>query len=290
MSGAVMKSFTPIFIVIKALNIKGLTGLILLTLLLLIAVFASLLAPYDPRAMGEPEDILQPPGRDHFLGTDEVGRDVFSLILYGARISLLVGFAAAFLSIIIGTVIGLTAGYFGGWVDDLLMRLTDLFVVIPRLPLVLITVAVLGPNLFNTIVVIGILIWAGTARIIRVQTLSLKERQFVERARSLGARHWHIVRRHILPNVLPLVFANTVLIIATAIYLESTVSFLGLGDPTHISWGMILHYAFTNAAMVYGAYWYVLPPGVMIVLAVLSFTISGYALDEVLNPKLRRRI
>jgi peptide/nickel transport system permease protein len=202
---------------------------------------------------------------------------------------LLVGFAAAFLSIIIGTIIGLTAGYFGGWVDDLLMRLTDLFVVIPRLPLVLITVAVLGPNLFNTILVIGILIWAGTARIIRVQTLSLKERQFVERARSLGARHWHIIRRHILPNVLPLVFANTVLIVATAIYLESTVSFLGLGDPTHISWGMILHYAFTNAAMVYGAYWYVVPPGVMIVLAVLSFTISGYALDEVLNPKLRRR-
>jgi peptide/nickel transport system permease protein len=284
-----MKSLTSVFNVIKALNIKGLAGLILLTCLLLVAVFAAWLAPHDPRAMGELQDILQPPGRDHLLGTDEVGRDVFSLILYGARISLLVGFAAAFLSILIGTIIGLTAGYFGGWVDDLLMRLTDLFVVIPRLPLVLITVAVLGPNLFNTILVIGILIWAGTARIIRVQTLSLKERQFVERARSLGAKHWHIVRRHILPNVLPLVFANTVLIIATAIYLESTVSFLGLGDPTHISWGTILHYAFTNAAMVYGAYWYVVPPGVMIVLAVLSFTMCGYALDEVLNPKLRRR-
>jgi len=284
-----MKSMTFLFSVIKDLNIKGLAGLVLLTGLVLVAVFAEWLAPYDPKAMGELQDILQPPDWSHFLGTDEVGRDVFSLILHGARISLLVGFAAAFISILIGTVIGLTAGYFGGWVDDLLMRLTDLFVVIPRLPLVLITVAVLGPNLFNTILVIGILIWAGTARIIRVQTLSLKERQFVERARSLGARHWHIVRRHILPNVLPLVFANTVLITATAIYLESTVSFLGLGDPTHTSWGMILHYAFTNAAMVYGAYWYVVPPGVMIVLAVLSFTMCGYALDEVLNPKLRRR-
>ena len=285
-----MNSLTSVFNLIKALNIKGLAGLILLIILILVAVFASWLTPYNPRAMGELQDILQPPGRDHFLGTDEVGRDVLSLILYGARISLLVGFAAAFLSILIGTVIGLAAGYFGGWVDDLLMRLTDLFVVIPRLPLVLITVAVLGPNLFNTIFVIGILIWAGTARIIRVQTLSLKERQFVERARSLGAGDWHIVRRHILPNVLPLVFANTVLIIATAIYLESTVSFLGLGDPTHISWGMILHYAFTNAAMVYGAYWYVVPPGVMIVLTVLSFTMCGYALDEILNPKLRRRM
>jgi peptide/nickel transport system permease protein len=284
-----MKAAAAVIGAFKALNVKGLIGLVLLTVLVLTAVFAPLIAPHDPRQMGEVADILQAPTWNHPLGTDEVGRDVFSLIIYGARISLMVGFAAAFLSIIIGTVIGLTAGYFGGWVDDLLMRLTDLFVVIPRLPLVLITVAVLGPNILNTILVIGILIWAGTARIIRVQALSIKERQFVERARSLGARHWHIVRRHILPNVLPLVFANTVLVIATSIYLESTVSFLGLGDPTHISWGMILHYAFTNAAMVYGAYWYVIPPGVMIVLAVLSFTMCGYALDEVLNPKLRRR-
>jgi peptide/nickel transport system permease protein len=283
-----MKLNRTLFRLVRALTIKGLTGLILLTVLFLVAVLAPLLAPHDPRAMGEVQDILQPPTRTHLLGTDEVGRDVLSLILYGARISLLIGFAAAFLSIIIGTVIGFSAGYFGGWVDDLLMRLTDLFVVIPRLPLVLITVAVLGPNLINTILVIGILIWAGTARIIRVQTLSLKERQFVERARSLGAGHWHIIRRHILPNVLPLVFANTVLVMATSIYLESTVSFLGLGDPTHISWGMILHYAFTNAAMAYGAYWYVVPPGVMIVLTVLSFTLCGYALDEALNPKLAR--
>lgn len=274
---------------LKKLNRKGTVGITVLVFLLTIAVLAPLLAPYNPRETGSLADILKAPDRKNWLGTDEVGRDLLSLVLYGARVSLLVGFSSAFLSIFIGSIIGLSSGYFGGWIDDVLMRLTDLFVVVPRLPLVLITVAVLGPSILNTILVIGILIWAGTARIIRVQTLSLKERLFVERARSLGAGHLHILRRHILPNVLPLVFANTVLVIATSIYLESTVSFLGLGDPTHISWGMILHYAFVSVAMTYGAYWYVIPPGIMIVLAVLSFTMSGYALDEVLNPKLRSR-
>lgn len=275
--------------ILRKLNRKGTVGITVLVFLLTIAVLAPLLAPYNPRETGSLSDILKAPDRKNWLGTDEVGRDLLSLVLYGARVSLLVGFSSAFLSIFIGSIIGLLSGYFGGWIDDVLMRLTDLFVVVPRLPLVLITVAVLGPSILNTILVIGILIWAGTARIIRVQTLSLKERLFVERARSLGAGHLHILRRHILPNVLPLVFANTVLVIATSIYLESTVSFLGLGDPTHISWGMILHYAFVSVAMTYGAYWYVIPPGIMIVLAVLSFTMSGYALDEVLNPKLRSR-
>lgn len=275
--------------ILKGLNKKGLAGMGILILLVGLGVFAPVIAPYDPHVMGEFDEILLPPNINHWFGTDETGRDLLSLVLYGARISLLVGFCCAIVSIVIGTLVGLFAGYFGGWVDDVLMRITDLFVVIPRLPLVLITVAVLGPSLSNTIIVIGALIWAGTARIIRVQTLSLKKRLFVERARSLGASHFHIVRRHILPNVMPLIFANTVLVIATAIYLESTVSFLGLGDPTHISWGMILHYAFVSVALSFGAYWYVIPPGLMIVLAVLAFTMCGYSLDEVLNPKLRQR-
>lgn len=275
--------------ILKRINKKGIAGMGILILLVGLGVFAPVIAPYDPHVMGEFDQILLPPNINHWLGTDETGRDLLSLVLYGARISLLVGFCCAIFSIVIGSLVGLFAGYFGGWVDDVLMRITDLFVVIPRLPLVLITVAVLGPSLTNTIIVIGALIWAGTARIIRVQTLSLKKRLFVERARSLGASHFHIVRRHILPNVMPLIFANTVLVVATAIYLESTVSFLGLGDPTHISWGMILHYAFVSVALSFGAYWYVIPPGLMIVLAVLAFTMCGYALDEVLNPKLRQR-
>ena len=275
--------------IVGRINKKGLAGLVVLTALVILALLAPVIAPGDLQEMAGVDEIMLPPGPDHWLGTDEIGRDLLTLLLYGSRISLLVGFSCAAISILIGTVIGLTAGYFGGRVDNLLMRLTDLFVVIPRLPLVLITVAVLGPSLVNTILVIGVLIWAGTARIIRVQTLGMKKRLFVERARSLGAGHLHIIRRHILPNVMPLVFANTVLVIATSIYLESTVSFLGLGDPTHISWGMILHYAFVSVALTYGAYWYVIPPGIMIVLTVLSFTMCGYALDEVLNPRLRAR-
>jgi len=278
-----------IFSTIKQINKKGMTGMIILLSLIGMALLAPILAPYDPYDLDSLGETMQGPTVNHWLGTDEVGRDLLSLIIYGARISLLIGFCCAFISVLIGTIVGLISGYFGGWIDDLLMRVTDLFIVIPRLPLVLITVAVLGASLLNTILVIGILIWAGTARIIRVQTLSLKKRQFVERARSLGASHFHIVRRHIFPNVMPLVFANTVLVIATSIYLESTVSFLGLGDPTHISWGMILHYAFVSLAMAFEAYWYLIPPGVMIVLAVLSFTMCGYALDEVINPKLRKR-
>jgi peptide/nickel transport system permease protein len=275
--------------VVKQINKKGIAGMVVLTGLVILALLAPIIAPSDPQEMTGVDEIMMPPSLDHWLGTDEIGRDLLTLILYGARISLLVGFSCAIISIIIGSVIGLAAGYFGGRIDDILMRLTDLFVVIPRLPLVLITVAVLGPSLVNTVLVIGVLIWAGTARIIRVQTLSMKKRLFVERARSLGASHLHIIRRHILPNVMPLVFANTVLVIATSIYLESTVSFLGLGDPTHVSWGMVLHYAFVSVALTYGAYWYVIPPGIMIVLTVLSFTMCGYALDEVLNPKLRKR-
>lgn len=275
--------------VVKQINKKGIAGMAVLTGLVILALLAPIIAPSDPQEMAGVDEIMLAPSLNHWLGTDEVGRDLLTLILYGTRISLLVGFSCAIISIIIGSVIGLAAGYFGGRIDDVLMRLTDLFVVIPRLPLVLITVAVLGPSLVNTILVIGMLIWAGTARIIRVQTLSMKKRLFVERARSLGAGHLHIIRRHILPNVMPLVFANTVLVIATSIYLESTVSFLGLGDPTHISWGMVLHYAFVSVALTYGAYWYVIPPGIMIVLTVLSFSMCGYALDEVLNPKLRKR-
>jgi peptide/nickel transport system permease protein len=278
-----------IFSTLKQINKKGMAGMIILGALIGMAVLAPILAPYDPYDLDTLGETMQGPTINHWLGTDEVGRDLLSLIIYGARISLLIGFCCAFISVLIGTIVGLISGYFGGWIDDVLMRVADLFIVIPRLPLVLITVAVLGASLLNTILVIGILIWAGTARIIRVQTMSLKKRQFVERARSLGASHFHIVKRHIFPNVMPLVFANTVLVIATSIYLESTVSFLGLGDPTHISWGMILHYAFVSLAMAFEAYWYLIPPGIMIVLAVLSFTMCGYALDEVLNPKLRKR-
>jgi len=169
------------------------------------------------------------------------------------------------------------------------MRITDVFLVLPWLPLMLVLAALMGASIWNIIIVIGLTGWAGTARIVRAQTLTIKERQFIERARAIGSGDWHIMIKHVMPNVFPLIFANTILVTAAAILSETTLSFLGMGDSTRPSWGMMLHFAFEAGAASNGAYWYLLPPGLCVVLVVLSFTFMGYALDEILNPRLRRR-
>jgi peptide/nickel transport system permease protein len=193
------------------------------------------------------------------------------------------------ITIFIGVTIGLIAGYYGAWRETVLMRLTDWFLVIPFLPLAIVLATLLGPSFFTVIFVIAITSWPQAARVIRAQVLSLKTRPYVERARALGASDWHLVTRHVLPNVGPLIFANTVLTVAVAILYESTLSFLGLGDPLHTSWGTILENAFGAGAPFAGNWWWVVPPGLAIVLVVLSFTMIGYALDDILNPKLRAR-
>lgn len=265
----------------------GMMGLVMLMSFTFIALFAPLLLEFDPRAFGP--EVFAEPSWDHWLGTDEVGRDVFAELLYGTKISLTIGVAASLISVAIGGAIGISAGYRSGLSGEGLMRFTDIFLVIPALPFMLLIGAIAGPSLVNMILVIGVVSWPGTARIVRAQTLSIKEKQFVERARSIGAGDMHIVRKHILPNVIPLIFANTVLIIASAILMESTLSFLGLGDPLAISWGSMLHFAFSSLAMSNGAWWYFVPPGLCIALVVLGFTFLGYAMDEILNPKLRNR-
>jgi peptide/nickel transport system permease protein len=265
----------------------GLVGLVILMIFLVIAVFSPLLLKFDPNEFSM--NRFAPPTGNHWLGTDDVGRDVFAELMYGSRVSLLVGVMASAISVAIGGLIGVLAGYFGRLTEEGLMRFTDIFLVIPQLPFMLLIAALAGPSLFNIIVVIGTLSWPSTARIVRSQVITVKERIFVERARAIGAGDAHIIRRHILPNVIPLMFANTILIIAIAILTESTLAFLGLGDPLVISWGSMLHYAFTSLAMSNGAWWYFVPPGVMIALVVLGFTFLGYAMDEILNPKLRRR-
>lgn len=270
-------------------NRWAMTGSVILLFFLLLAVLGPILIPFSTMEFGEVEDMLLPPSAQHWLGTDDMGRDVLANLISGARISLLIGVVATALSMIIGTLIGIVAGYFGRGVDNLLMRFTDFFLVIPWLPLMMVLAAILGTSLWNIIFVIGITSWAGTARVVRAQTLSVKERQFIERTVSIGAGSVHIMFRHILPNVFPLVFANTVLVAAVAIVSETTLSFLGLGDPTMASWGMMLHYAFEGGATAAGAYWYYLPPGICVVLVVLAFTLLGYAFDEILNPKLRER-
>ncbi len=268
----------------------GRTGVLLLLLVTVVAVAGPMLFPFDPKAVGaSSSDIFQPPSAPHWLGTDELGRDVFRQVLAGARISLLVGLVATAISMLVGSLIGLVSGYAVGKLDAVMMRFTDFFLVIPTLPLVIALAAIFGQSLGIIILVIGLTGWPGTARIVRSQVLSLRERQFVTRIRSFGASDLRIVGVHILPNVLPLIFANTVLVIAGSILSEATLAFLGLGDPVHVSWGTMLHFAFVTGATGRGAWWYFLPPGIGIVVVVLGFTLIGHTLDRILNPRLRER-
>ncbi len=271
-------------------NRLGTIGAAMLLVALAVAVLAPVLAPYDPYASVRVsiDDIYRAPSAAHLLGTDDGGKDVLSALLFGTRVSLIVGFAAALISLVIGGAVGLIAGYHGRRLGNLLMRITDFFLVIPDLALQIVIVAIVGQSLRNIILVIGALGWTTTARLVRSQTLSVKERKFVLRARAVGASDWHILRRHVMPQVLPLMLANTVLVISLAILSESTLAFIGLGDLTVISWGQMLNFAFTRGAVSAGAWWALLPPGVAIVWVVLGTTLVGTALEDILNPRLTR--
>ncbi len=265
-------------------------GLVILVVFVLVALLAPVIADGEglsvTRATG---GVLQPPSPSYLLGTDDNGRSVLTLLIWGARISLLVGLLATLISMVIGTLVGLFSGYFGGWPGAVLFRLTEWFLVIPFLPLAIVLASVLGRSLVTIVIVIGVTSWPGTALLIRSQTLSIKERAYLERARGLGAGHGHLLRRHVLPNVVPMVFANTTLTVAVAILSETTLSFLGLGDPTRVSWGTMLQDAFQVGAITTGSWWFIVPPGLCVVLVVLSFTLIGQALESVLNPRLRDR-
>lgn len=266
----------------------GLVGLFMLLVVVVMAVFAPVIAPYDPKEVVRVtiDDIYAAPSATHWLGTDDAGRDVLSNFIYGSRVSLIVGFFASFISIFIGSLVGIVAGFYGGRAENLLMRFTDIMLVIPDLPLAVVIVALTKPSLWNIIFVIGLLGWTGSARLVRSQTLAVKQRKFVLRARSIGAGNAHIIRFHILPMVLPLIVVNTVLVISLAILNESTLSFLGLSDPTALSWGQMLNFAFTRGAMSARAWWALVMPGLGIVWAVLACTLLGQGLEQVLNPRL----
>jgi peptide/nickel transport system permease protein len=260
----------------------------MLAVVIIMALFAPWLAPYDPnkRVQVTPEDILAPPDAQHWLGRDDAGKDVLSLLIYGARVSLIVGFVSSFFSMFIGTIVGLTAGYYGGRVSNTLMRITDFLMVIPDLPLMLVIISVWGRGLWKIILVISLLYWTYTARLVRSQVISIRERQFVLRARALGASDFRIIMRHTLPQVMPLIITMAVLDISSSIIAESTLSFLGLGDPTLISWGMMLNFAFERAVSRM-AWWFLLPPGFAIVWVSLSIILIGNALEEIVNPRLK---
>jgi len=281
----------------------GIAGLVILAFFVAIALLAPVIAPYNPydvKTIGVAPPMAPPswvrlfnpsiPENQVFglLGSDEVGRDLFSQVIYGARVSMLVGILAALLATLLGTLIGLVSGYLGGIVDEVLMRITDFFLVLPGLPLIIVLAAILGPNIFNIIVVIGITSWPSIARIIRSQVLAVKEFPYIEAAKAVGAPSTRIMMSHVLPNVAPLIYVNIALNVANAILIEAGLSFLGLGDPNNISWGTILFFAEQSQAIIKGAWWYVVPPGICILLVALAFILIGHALDEILNPRLRR--
>ncbi|MGH8911161.1 MAG: ABC transporter permease [Acidimicrobiia bacterium] len=268
----------------------GTIGLGILAAFVVVALAAPLLAdanqlnPVSARNAGNPQ--WATPSEFPPLGTDHIRRSVWAQFVWGSRVSLFVGLAATVLTILIGSMIGIVSGFLGGRTDAILMRLTEWFLVIPFLPLAIVLASVLGRSVWNIIFVIGITSWPSTARLVRAQVLTVKQRLFVDRARSLGAGGPHIVARHILPNVSGLILANATLAVPISILTETTLSFLGLGDPGSASWGKTLEEAFANGAMIRNAWWYFVPAGLGILAVVLAFTLIGRTLEEIANPRL----
>lgn len=260
-------------------------GVSILGVFIVLAVLAPVIAPYGLHEQVGP--VYGHPSWSHPLGLDDGGVDMVTLLMWGARISLVVGFAATLVSILIGGTVGLLAGYFGKAVDTVLMRITDYFLAIPDVPLMIVVAAIWGPSLFHIIVVIGVLLWTGTARVVRAQVKSIRERVYVKRARSLGAGHVRIIVRHVLPQIAPLLIANTVLTIAVAVFDETALSFLGLGDPSRISLGKVIENAFQRTAISSGAWWAIVPPGAAVALLILSCSLIGRAMEDALNPRLK---
>ncbi|MCP4021442.1 MAG: ABC transporter permease [Desulfobacteraceae bacterium] len=261
----------------------GFAGLSIILIFLGMAFFAPYLGTQDPSKTGALEHLLIPPSSQFWLGTDDLARDIWSQIIYGSRISLTIGFIAALITVFSGTLVGLISGYYGKFVDEILMRTVDFFMMLPELPLMIVLAAVLGPSMWNIILVVSLVSWPTTARVVRSQVLSLKERPFVESSRCIGASNLQLMFSEILPNVVPLMFAQAVLMITEAIYAEAVLSFLGLGDPTTISWGMMMNFVFVSGVIA-ESYWWVFPPIICIVTLIVSFSFLGTAVSDILEP------
>lgn len=272
-------------------NPMGLTGVIILVFFIGMAVLGPTVAPYkiDPTIDG-PFKQFEKPSSQHWMGTDVYKYDIFSELLYGARTSIIVGVFSAIIASVLGALVGLYSGYVGGWKDEVIMRANDVVLSIPWLVLMIVVAALLQKiDLMGIILIIGLTGWSTTARMVRASVLSIKERQFVERARAIGASDMAIIRRHVMPNAFPLVFANTILTVAISILSEATLSFLGLRPVNTITWGTMLSRASESDAFHIGLQAWIVVPGLCIVAVVLGFTLLGYALDDIMNPKLRKR-
>jgi peptide/nickel transport system permease protein len=260
-------------------------GLSIMGFFIVLSLIAPYISPYS--ATTQSCAVYAAPSARHWLGCDDGGIDMLSELMQGGRISLVVGFAATLVAMVIGGGVGILSGYFGRWLDITLMRITDYLLVIPDLVFALVIADVWGASLFHVIIVIGILEWTATARIIRAQVMSLKERVYVKRAKAIGAGHTRTIVKHILPQVGPLLMANTVLTVAIAIYLETALAFLGLEDPTVTTWGTILEHAFERTAISSGAWWAIVPDGFAIALLIVGCFLFGQAIEDALNPRLK---
>lgn len=264
----------------------GVAGLLILILFIALAVTAPLfIHPSDLSVTQATGPLLAPPLSGYPLGTDPSGRSVLQLVIWGTRPSLSIGLIATVLTMFVGSAVGLIAGHYEGFVARALMHVTDWFIALPSLPLAISLAAVLGQGAASITIAIAVTSWTGTARLVRAQTLAVEARPFIERARALGARDSQIMLRHVLPNVAPLILVSSTLTVASAILSETTLTFLGLGDPTAVSWGAMLNEAFGQGAVTAGAWWYLLPPGVAILIVVLGFTLAGRAVEHILNPR-----
>jgi peptide/nickel transport system ATP-binding protein/peptide/nickel transport system permease protein len=262
-------------------------GALMILGFILTAVLAETISPYDPtERVAIP---FQKPSAEHILGTNDIGQDIFSELVYGARVSLTIGVVASIVAVTIGTTVGLLAGYYPRVLGNLLMRGVDIILILPFLPLLIMLAAYLGRSLFNTVMIIGLLIWAGSARIIRSQVLTIAQQDYVLAAKAIGAGDFHIITRHILPQVLLLTVGQFVQATSGAILLEAALSFLGLGDPLQKSWGTVLYWAQVRGVFLTPAWkWWVLPPGILISLAALGFALMGFALEQIINPRLKQ--
>jgi peptide/nickel transport system permease protein len=266
-------------------NRAGVAGALMILLILIAALSANWLTPFVPfRAAGPP---LLAPSMTHLMGTDDMGRDVFTNLLHGARTSLWVGITVAAMAAVVGTLLGATAGFFGGWVDDALMRLTELFQIMPRFFLAVIVIAFFGAGIEKIVLVLGLTSWTLIARILRAEVLSLRQRDFITATRAIGVRSRTVLWRHVLPNVVPSLVTTTALLVGQAILLEASLSFLGLGDPNVISWGMMLDKA---RAFLRTAWWTSFFPGLAITLTVLGLNLAADALNDLWNPALTRGV
>jgi peptide/nickel transport system permease protein len=267
-------------------DLKGALGMILLLIPTIMALFPGLIALYDPWVpTGKP---FEPPSIYHPLGTNDVGQDIFSELVYGARISLLVGVTSALLTVFIGLTFGVLAGYKGGVLDELIMAITDVMLLLPALPLMALLAVLLGPGYQNIVIVIALFSWPPVARMIRAQTLSVKENLYVEAARAIGASSLRIVLKYIIPQLIPMLIAHTILRVSGAMIAEASLSFLGLGDPRAKSWGSMIYWAQRSGAITAEAFWWIVAPGIMITITVLGLGLVGYKLEEWANPRLRR--